>query len=583
MTGVITILIKQIKKDLAGCFERLGYPLEDLSVTFSDRPDLCHYQCNSAFKLAKTLRKKPLDIVKELAEEFNKAASYAVAEAAPPGFLNFRINDNGFTQLLLDLYEDKRCGVDELECPPRIIIDYGGPNIAKPLHVGHLRSAIIGEAMKRLARFLGCEVTGDIHLGDWGLQMGLVIAGLLEKYDLSGYFEGKKPQEPPFTVDDLNSVYPEASARSKTDEEFYKLAQEITYKLQQREKGYYDIWEDVCAVSIADIKGDYEKLNVQFDLWYGESTCSEYIDPMIEDMTKRGLTYESDGALVMDVGLPDDDKPIPPVMLRKSNGAHLYHSTDLGTILMRMRQQDPDEIWYFTDARQVLHFEQVFRAARKAGIVRPETKLAHYPFGTVNGKDGKPFKTREGGIMQLKDLISLVTEAAEKLLSDEAKNEGADTARKVGVAALKFGDLICNRIRNYIFDIDKFLQFDGKTGSYLLYTLVRIRSIFDRLGNEAAVNVDDIKVRSELEKDILLKMEMLASSYYQAYEEKLPNYICDAMYELANAFNVFYGSCRILGQTDPQKRNTWIALCVITGRMLEQTLDILGIDTVNAM
>ncbi|MGI6576640.1 MAG: arginine--tRNA ligase [Eubacteriales bacterium] len=583
MTGVIIILLKQIRKDLGKCFERLGYPMEDLSVTFSDRPDLCHYQCNSAFKLAKSLRKKPLDIVQGLAAEFNNTVSYATAEAVAPGFLNFNVNDKGFTQLLKNLHEDKLCGVDKLDSPPRVVIDYGGPNIAKPLHVGHLRSAVIGEAMKRLARFLGCEVTGDIHLGDWGLQMGLVIAGLLDKYDLSGYFEDNKPQNPPFTVDDLNSIYPEASARSKTDEEFYSLAQEITYKLQQQEKGYYDIWEDICAVSIEDIKGDYEKLNVQFDLWYGESTCRDFIDPMIDDLTERGLTYESDGALVMDVDKPDDSKPVPPVMLRKSSGAHLYHSTDLGTILQRMKQQDPDEIWYFTDARQALHFEQVFRAARKAGIVKPDTKLAHYPFGTVNGKDGKPFKTREGGTMQLKDLISLVTDAAEKLLSDGAKKEDTDTARKVGVAALKYGDLMCNRIRNYIFDIDKFLQFDGKTGSYLLYTLVRIRSIFAKLGDEAAIDIDDIDVRSELESNILLKMEMLANSYYQAYEEKLPNYICDALYELANSFNVFYGSCRILGETDPHKRSTWIALCKITGRMLEQTLDILGIETVNAM
>lgn len=583
MTGVIFILLKQIRNDLEKCFIRLGYPPEDLSVTFSDRPDLCHYQCNSAFKLARSFRKKPLDIVKELAEEFNNSVSYATAEAAAPGFLNFTVNDGGFTRLLLDLFEDNRCGVDKLDDPPRVVIDYGGPNIAKPLHVGHLRSAVIGEAMKRLARFMGCEVTGDIHLGDWGLQMGLVIAGLLERYDLSGYFEGNKPDEPPFSVDDLNGIYPEASARSKTDEDFYNLAQEITFKIQHKEKGYFEIWEDICAVSIEDIKSDYEKLNVQFDLWYGESTCRDYIDPMVDDIAARGLAYESDGALVMDVDLPGDDKPLPPVMLRKSSGAYLYHSTDLGTILMRMLQQDPDEMWYFTDARQALHFEQIFRAARKAGIVRQETTLGHYPFGTVNGKDGKPFKTREGGTMQLKDLIALVTDAAEKLLSDEARKDSTDTARKVGVAALKYGDLMCNRIRNYIFDIDKFLQFDGKTGSYLLYTLVRIRSIFARLGNEAEVSIENVKVQSELERDILLKMEMLANSYYQAFEEKLPNYICDALYELANAFNVFYGSCRILGENDPHKRSTWIALCMVTGRMLEQTLDILGIETVNAM
>ena len=576
-------MIKQIRLDLKKCFEHLGYPTEDMYVSFSDRPDLCHYQSNSSFRLAKALRMKPLDIAGSLAEEFNKSVNYAKAESAAPGFVNITVNEIGFTQALKDLLDHPRCGVDALENPPRVIIDYGGPNVAKPLHVGHLRSAVIGESMKRLARFLGCDVLGDIHLGDWGLQMGLVIAGLAEKYDLSGYFEGNKPDESPFTVDDLNLIYPEASARSKVDAEFEELAQQITYKLQNQEKGYFDIWEDIAAVSIADIKSDYEKLNVEFDLWYGESTSRDYVNPMIDEFTKQGLTQESDGALIMDVTLPGDDKPMPPVMLRKSSGAHLYHSTDLATIRQRMEQYNPNEMWYFTDARQALHFEQVFRAARKSGIVEEDTKLAHYPFGTVNGKDGKPFKTREGGIMQLKDLISLVTDSAEKLLSDGAKTADIDAARKVGVAALKYGDLMCNRTRNYVFDIEKFLQFDGKTGSYLLYTLVRIRSIFTKLGSTAQISPENLRVTSELEGNLLLKMGMLANAYHLSYEEKLPNYICDMLYELANSFNVFYGSCRIIDEQDVQKRSTWIALCEVTGRMLEQTLEVLGIETVRSM
>ena len=581
--GVINILISKLKSDLISCFDKLGYPHEDVTVTFSDRPDLCHFQCNTAFRLAKTLGKKPLDIASLLADEFNRNVSYAKAEAAPPGFINFTVQDEGFTGRLLELADDPRCGVEPLSKTVKIVLDYGGPNIAKPLHVGHLRSAVIGECMKRLARFLGCDVTGDIHLGDWGLQMGLTIAAIMEKYDVSSYFEGSKPDTPPFTVEDLNEIYPYASARSKTDEEFMKLAQDITYRLQNHEKGYYEIWEDMCAVSIADVKIDYKKLNVEFDLWYGESTCDGYVNPMIDDMTAKGLTYESDGALVMDVSRPDDDKPVPPVILRKSSGAQIYASTDLATIVMRMKEIGPDEIWYFTDARQSLHFEQVFRAARKAGIVRPETKLFHFSFGTVNGKDGKPFKTREGGVMQLKDLIAMITEAADKLLSPAAKEADADAARKVGVAALKYGDLMCNRNRNYIFDIDKFVQFDGKTGSYLLYTLVRIRSLFAKIGNDPQIDYGAVKVQSDLEKDILLKTEMLAAAYHQSYEEKLPNYICDAVFDLANAYNVFYGSCRIIGETDPQKRNTWIALSRLVGNMLRQTLDVLGIEPVSAM
>jgi len=580
---VIIILINKLKSDLIKCFERLEYPAENVTVTFSDRPDLCHFQCNAAFQLAKTLRKKPLDIASGLADEFNKNVSYARAEAAAPGFINFTVQEEGFTGRLLELAADSRCGVEPLSYPRRIILDYGGPNIAKPLHVGHMRSAVIGECMKRLARFLGCDVIGDIHLGDWGLQMGLTIAGIIEKFDVSAYFEGRRPETPPFTVDDLNEIYPYTSARSKTDEEFKKLAQEITYKLQNQEKGYYEIWEDMCAISIADIKKDYQKLNVEFDLWYGESTCDSFVNPMIDDMTSKGLTFESEGALVMDVSHPNDDKPVPPVILRKSSGAQIYASTDLATIVMRMKEIEPDEIWYFTDARQVLHFEQVFRAARKAGIVKPETKLYHFPFGTVNGKDGKPFKTREGGVMQLKDLIAMITEAADKLLSPGAKDADADTARKVGVAALKYGDLMCNRNRNYIFDIDKFVQFDGKTGSYLLYTLVRIQSLFAKIGDDLKLEMDAVKVQTDLERNILLKMEMLAASYHQSFEEKLPNFICDAVFDLANAFNVFYGSCKIMGETDPQKRNTWIILSKVVGNMLRQTLNVLGIEPVAAM
>jgi arginyl-tRNA synthetase len=582
--GVIIILIKSIRKDLQSCFEKLGYPARDVSVTFSDRPDLCHYQSNNAFRLAKALKKTPLAIAGELANEFNARFSYAKAEAAAPGFVNFSVKEEGFTGHLQELLEDERCGVKPLEEPLKIIVDYGGPNIAKPLHVGHLRSAVIGECMKRLAAFLGNRVLGDIHLGDWGLQMGLTIAGIMEKFDASPYFEGRRPETPPFTVDDLNEIYPYAIERSKTDEEFMELAQEITLKLQKHEKGYYEIWEDMCRVSIDDIKQDYGKLNVEFDLWYGESSCDSYVEPMLEDMIKRGLAYESDGALVMDVSLPDDEKPVPPVLLRKSNGAQIYASTDLATLAMRMKEVDPDEIWYFTDARQALHFEQVFRAAYKSGIVKKETKLMHFPFGTVNGKDGKPFKTREGGVMKLKDLIAMITEAADSLLSPAAKEADADAARKVGVAALKYGDLMCNRIRNYTFDIDKFLQFDGKTGSYLLYTLVRIRSLFEKLGEESAqIDKAKLKVTSDLEKNILLKMEMLAAAYRQSYEEKLPNYICDAVFDLANAFNVFYGSCRILGEPDPWKRSTWIALSRIVGNMLRQTLHVLGIEPVTAM
>ncbi len=574
------MLINQLNQDLSLCAGQLGWPADRIAVTYSDRPDLCQFQCNAPFRLAKELHRPPMAIATELAEAFARKFNYAAAAPAAPGFLNFTVTDNALSRQLKEFNEDSRCGVEKTPAPRRIIIDYGGPNIAKPLHVGHLRSAVIGESLKRLARFLGHQVYGDVHLGDWGTQMGLVIAGLEERYDLSGYFGSSLPR-PRFTLDDLNEIYPQASARAKTDEAFREKAQEITCRLQNREKGYYTLWQDVCEVSVSDIQKDYRKLDVEFDLWYGESTCDRYVDPMLQSMAEKGLTYESDGALVMDVNQPEDEKPMPPILLRKSNGARLYASTDLATLCQRQEEFAPDEVWYVVDARQALHLEQVFRCAKKSGIVPKETRLIHIPFGTVNGKDGKPFKTREGGTMKLKDLIAMISEAAEQLLSPGALTQDPQAPRKVGCAALKFGDLVCNRIKNYIFDLEKFIQFDGKTGSYLLYTLVRIRSLLAKAESDGT-GIDPV-ITTQEERDVLMKLQLLATSYQQAYEEKLPNYICEAVYDLANAYNVFYGSCRILSEENQQKKNTWLALSRAVGEAMEQALFVLGIEPVPAM
>ncbi len=574
------MLIRKLSDDLREIARGLGYPEEKITVTYSDRPDLCHFQCNGAFALAKELRCAPLQIAGTLAEQFSKTYTYASAEVAPPGFLNFKVTDETFGELLADFLQDPRCGVERTSSPKKIVIDYGGPNIAKPLHVGHLRSAVIGEALKRLSVFLGHNVTGDVHLGDWGTQMGLVIAGLEERYDLSHYF-GKETPKPQITLADLNEVYPLASARSKTDEAFRAKAQDITFRLQKHETGYYTLWQDICAISIADIKKDYKALNVEFDLWNGESTCDRYVDPMIDAFEQQGFAYESEGALIMDVAEESDEKPMPPIILRKSNGAQIYASTDLATIRERMETLDPDEIWYVVDARQGLHFEQVFRCARKTGMVKEDTVLLHIPFGTVNGTDGKPFKTREGGTMKLKDLIAMISEAAGKQLSEGALAQDPDAARKVGCAALKYGDLVCNRNKNYIFDIDKFVQFDGKTGSYLLYSLVRIHSLLSKAGQP------DLSLPMQIEdkeqREVLMKMQLLVSAYEQAYNEKLPSFLCEAAYDLANAFNIFYGSHKIMGETDPIRRNTWITLSAAVGELLEQTLTVLGIEMVPAM
>ncbi len=574
------MLINKLNEDLRRTAERLGYPTEKITVTYSDRPDLCHFQCNAAFALAKELRNAPIKIAQALADAFSQEYAYADAQVAPPGFLNFSITDGEFSALLKEVLEDDRCGVETTERPKKIVIDYGGPNIAKPLHVGHLRSAVIGEALKRLSVFLGHNVTGDVHLGDWGTQMGLVIAGLEERYDLSYYFGGNAPK-PEITLGDLNEVYPLASARSKEDEDFRAKAQEITFRLQKHEEGYYTLWQDICAISIADIKKDYAALNVEFDLWNGESTCDKYVDPMLDSFVERGFAYESDGALIMDVAEETDEKPMPPILLRKSNGAQIYASTDLATIVERMETLDPDEMWYVVDARQGLHFEQVFRCARKTGLVKEDTVMIHVPFGTVNGTDGKPFKTREGGTMKLKDLIALISEAAGKQLSEGALAQDPDAPRKVGCAALKYGDLVCNRTKNYIFDIEKFVQFDGKTGSYLLYSLVRIRSLLTKAG-QPDLSLD-LQISSKEERDVLMKMQLLCTAYHQAFADKLPSFLCEAAYDLANAFNVFYGTHKIMAEEDPVKKNTWIALSAAVGNLLEQTLTVLGMETVPAM
>lgn len=574
------MLIQKLNQDLRNAALKLGYPAEKITVTYSDRPDLCHFQCNASFALAKELRRAPLQIAQALADQFSETYTYAKADVAPPGFLNLSVTDEEFSSLLKELLSDPRCGVEKTSQSRKIVIDYGGPNIAKPLHVGHLRSAVIGECLKRLAVFLGHDVTGDVHLGDWGTQMGLVIAGLDEKYDLSYYFGGKG-QKPEITLADLNEIYPLASARSKTDDEFRAKAQDITFRLQKHEDGYYSLWQDICAISIADIKKDYAALNVEFDLWNGESTCDKYVDPMINSFIQKGLAYESEGALIMDVAEESDEKPMPPIILRKSNGAQIYASTDLATIQERMETITPDEMWYVVDARQGLHFEQVFRCARKTGMVKEDTVMVHVPFGTVNGTDGKPFKTREGGTMKLKDLIAMISEAAGRQLSDGALKQDPDAPRKVGCAALKYGDLVCNRNKNYIFDIDKFVQFDGKTGSYLLYSLVRIRSLLNKAGQPDLSA--DLQISSKEEREVLMKMQLLATAYGQAYAEKLPSFLCEAAYDLANAFNVFYGTHKIMSEEDPLRRNTWIALSAAVGNLLEQTLTILGIETVPAM
>ena len=557
-----------------------GFPEEEGRVDFSDRPDLCDFQTNCAFALAKKARVNPLLIAQKIADAF--VCDGVNVACVKPGFINFSVESEQFARDLLAICGDERCGAGLTTIPKRILIDYGGPNIAKPLHVGHLRSAVIGECLKRLAKFLGHDVLGDIHLGDWGKQMGLVILGLMEKFDLHHYFDDTpdEPVAPPFHVDDFEEIYPWASARAQTDKTYEARAQDITFRLQNHERGYYQIWRDICRLSIEDIKADYLLLDVSFDLWYGESTCDAYVDPLLERLIEEGYAHESEGALILEVEEDGDDHPMPPVILRKSSGAQVYASTDLATLVQRREMMRPDEIWYVVDGRQKLHFQQVFRAAVKTGVMPESTKLIHVPFGTVNGPDGTPFKTREGGVMRLRDLIDMVLQAAAAKSPLAAGDP--EVARKIGVAALKFGDLINNRGRNYIFDLDKFLRFEGKTGPYIQYTVARINSLFIKAGGPPTVD-GAICLNDSLFTRIVIHIYKLNLSYEQAFDAKLPNLICDACFGLANAFNEMYDKYRILTQTDATLKNTLLTLCYTVRKCLIQALTILGIDFLEQM
>ncbi|MDR2526155.1 MAG: arginine--tRNA ligase [Oscillospiraceae bacterium] len=572
------MLQPQIEQALTTALAAVGLEDDHAVVTFSDRPDLCDFQTNCAFTLAKKARTSPMAIAEKICGAF--ALPDVTADFVRPGFINFTVAPALLCRDLAAIFQDDRCGIPLAIVPRRILIDYGGPNIAKPLHVGHMRSAVIGDCLKRLLRFLGHDVIGDIHLGDWGKQMGLVILGLLERYDLSGYFSENIPAQPPFSVEDLSAIYPETSAKSKTDAAFNAKAMEITTLLQKHERGYYALWEAICRLSVEDIQNDYARLGITFDLWYGESTADPYVAPMLAKMINEGLATESEGALVLEIAEESDTAPMPPVLLRKSDGAQIYASTDLATLVQRMEQFAPDEIWYVVDGRQKLHFQQVFRAARKARLVPKSTALYHIPFGTVNGTDGKPYKTREGGVMRLQDLVGIVTQgAAAKVVLDD---DDGEIARKIGVSALKFGDLINNRNKDYVFDIEKFVQFDGKTGPYLQYTVARIHSLLGKCETTLDIN-GSFHFDEAIFRQIVMDIYKLNSAYELAFAEKLPNYICEACYTLANSFNEFYGKFRILNEENAARKQAMLLLCHAVRKCLLQVMGILGIDPVEHM
>lgn len=585
-------ILELISEEMKSAFEAAGYDRELGKVTFSNRPDLCEFQCNGAMAGAKQYKKAPIMIANEVVEKLADSSVFEKAEAVAPGFLNLTLKNDFVGNYIAGMSEASKYGLEEAKNPLSIVIDYGGPNVAKPLHVGHLRSAIIGESVKRIARYVGHNVIGDIHLGDWGQPMGLIMNELKIRKPELVYFDesytGEYPTEPPFTISELEEIYPFASKRSKEDAEYKENAMACTFKLQSGVRGYRALWNHIIAVSVTDLKKNYEKLNVDFDLWNGESAVHDLIPGMVSYMKEGGYAYISDGALVVDVKEETDTKEYPPCMILKSDGAALYNTTDLATIMMRMEENKPDELIYVVDKRQDLYFEQVFRCARKTKLVKEDTKLKFLGFGTMNGKDGKPFKTREGGVMRLENLIKEINEEMLKKITDNreiSEEEAMETAKIVALSALKYGDLSNQASKDYIFDIDRFTSFEGDTGPYLLYTTVRIKSILAKYkdgGCEPDVKALQAPV-SASEKALMLCLAQFNASIESAYEEIAPHKVCAYMYDLANAFNHFYHETKILAEEDAAKKAGWIALLVLTRDVLETCMDLLGFSAPERM
>ena len=588
MKKILDFIADEVKK----AFEEAGYDGSFAGVTLSNRPDLCEYQCNGAMAGAKTYHKAPLMIAEDVVKHLTESSVFSVAEAVKPGFINLKVRESFISHYLEQMKVSDSLGVEKTEDPKTIIIDYGGPNVAKPLHVGHLRSAIIGESIKRMGRFMGHKVIGDVHLGDWGLQMGLIITQLRDmKPDLPYFdddFQGEYPKEAPFTIGELEEIYPAASARSKEDEQFRQEALEATHLLQEGKPGYRALWNHIMNVSVTDLKKNYEKLNVTFDLWKKESDAQPYIPDMVEKMKQEGYAYLDQGALVVDVKEESDTKEIPPCMILKSDGASLYTTTDLATIVEREKLFHPDEILYVVDKRQEMHFIQVFRCAKKTGLLPDKTKLSFLGFGTMNGKDGKPFKTREGGVMRLEHLIADINEEMFKKIVENRSvrdKDAQETAQIVGLAAIKYGDLSNQATKDYVFDIDRFTSFEGNTGPYILYTIVRIKSILNRYV-EAGGNLESgeiLEASSDSEKALMLALSGFSAMAVNAFEEKAPHKICSYIYELANEFNRFYHETKILSEEDERQKESWIQLLNLAKRVLETSIDLLGFSAPERM
>ncbi|MCI6688986.1 MAG: arginine--tRNA ligase [Candidatus Choladocola sp.] len=585
-------MLDLLSAEVAKAFAEAGYDEKYARVSLSNRPDLCEYQCNGAMAAAKEYHKAPIMIANAVVEAMQGSEVFGEVQAVNPGFINMKVNNEYLSQYLNGMEKDERMGCEKAENPKTIMIDYGGPNVAKPLHVGHLRSAIIGESVKRIARFAGHKVIGDVHLGDWGLQMGLIITELRERKPELVYFdeayEGEYPAEAPFTISELEEIYPTASGKSKQDEAYKEAAMQATYELQHGRRGYQALLKHILNVSVTDLKRNYANLKVDFDLWKGESDAQPYIPDMVQKMKDGGYAYVSDNALVVDVKEDTDTKEVPPCMLLKSDGASLYTTTDLATIVERMKLYNPDEIIYVVDKRQEMHFIQVFRCARKCGLVTDKTELKFLGFGTMNGKDGKPFKTRDGGVMRLEYLLKDINEEMLKKIQESRpmeEKEAEETAKIVGLSAVKYGDLSNQASKDYIFDVERFTSSEGNTGPYILYTIVRIKSIL-RKYEESGKKAGEGKIgagRSDSEKALQLELSKFNSVMETAFEECAPHKICAYIYDLANAFNKFYHETKILATDDMEAQSSWISLLLLTRRVLETCIDMLGFEAPEKM
>ena len=584
-------ILDLITEELEVAFEEAGYGKELARVTLSNRPDLCEYQCNGAMAGAKQYHKAPFMIAEDVAAKISTEGSIREVEVVKPGFINLKTNPAYIANYLNQMAAEEKLGVEEAKNPKTIMVDYGGPNVAKPLHVGHLRSAIIGESIKRITRFMGNKVIGDIHLGDWGYQMGLIITELKKRQPELPYFddsfEGEYPEEAPFTIGDLEEIYPAASAYAKEHEDYRDEALEATFLLQNGKRGYRALWNHIMNVSVTDLKKNYANLNVEFDLWKGEADAQKYIPDMVQMLKDKGFARIDDGALVVDVKEETDTKEIPPCMILKSDGAALYDTTDLATLVEREELYQPDEVIYVVDKRQELHFVQVFRCAKKTGIVKEDTKLTFLGFGTMNGKDGKPFKTREGGVMRLEHLIRDITDKMQDKINENrtvAEEEAAKTAKIVGMSAIKYGDLSNQASKDYIFDVDRFTSFEGNTGPYILYTIVRIKSILAKYAAEHSLeDVQILPATSDSEKNLMLEAAKFNAIMENAYEELAPHKLCAYIYDLANAFNKFYHDTKILAEEDKEKQQSYIALLKLTESLLNTCIDLLGFEAPERM